>query len=154
MAVIAMSLLFAMLIGGGVSLVAQTALPGEPLWNFKILINEGLQDALVQEPRAQALFDISAIEARLQESEVLHSYSRLTDRIKEKSIENIATHAQSVEAQIGALSTRGDYLAAADIAARFQAVLVKHSSGAIDVSALLDKASTLSAETSAQAKQQ
>ncbi len=154
MAVIAMSLLFAMLIGGGISLVAQTALPGEPLWNFKIMVNEGLQDALVQEPKAQALFDISSIEARLQETEVLSSYGTLTDRAKEKSVENIATHAQSVEAQIVALSASGDYLAAADVAARFQAVLVKHSSGEIDVSALLDKASSLSAETSAQAKQQ
>lgn len=167
---IAIALLLAVAVSGGVSLAAQHSLPGDPLWGVKVHINEGLQSALAAEGRAQAEFDISAIEARLDEAAELAADARLDANVQAKIESNFEGHARSVEEQVAKLEAAGDYAAAAEVAARFQAAVAGQASvlaearatasvatqqlvsGIIGkVQATLDTASNLSAQTSANA---
>lgn len=140
-------------IGGGTSLAAQNALPNEALWVFKVSVNETMQAALAAEGKAQADFDIAAIETRLTEARELAAQTKLTTQTQDRIKANFEIHAKSVAAQITALTNAGDFAVAADIAARFQATLAKEAEGALDIRTALDEASRLSADTNEKAKQ-
>ena len=140
---IVIALLLSAAIGGGVSVVAQSALPGDMLWSFKTEVLERLHSG----------DDISAIQTRLQEAEELAAQGKLNTEIQAKLVSNITAHAAAAEKQITESESRGDYAAASAIATNLQAALAKGTPGALDLRALLDTASRLSAEASAKAKQ-
>lgn len=169
---IAIALLLAAAIGGGTSVAAQHALPGEALWNFKVGVNERIGAALAASAEAQAHFDIAVIEARMQEAAKLAAEEKLTAETKASLEENFELHAKSVQEQIAKLESDGNYATAAETAARFQAAVASNAStlaeannaadaqaevkahlGALitKVRGTLDTASTLSANASAKA---
>ena len=148
---IVIALLLAAAIGGGTSLAAQRALPGDALWGFKVGVNENIEAALATEGKAQADFDIGAIQARLDEASKLAASGQLDANAQADVEINFDAHAKSVAEQIAKLQERGDYATAADVAARFQAVLGKQTSSGLDVRTALDAANILSAEASAKA---
>lgn len=138
---IVVALLLAAAIGGGVSVIAQSALPGEPLWSFKTGVVERLQPGS----------DIAAIQMRLQEVSALAAQGKLTEAARAELTANIAAHAAAAQKQIADSGRKGDYAAAADLAARLQAALAG-SPGTLDLRQMLDAASELSADASAKAK--
>lgn len=171
---IAIALIVAAAIGGGTSLAAQNSLPGDALWGFKVGVNENVRAALAAEGKSQADFDISAIEARMEEASKLAANGRLDAQAQAKIEANFDAHAKNVAAQVAKLQERGDYSAAADVAARFQATVASRASALAEakvnagaegsanaqaalsgiigrVQTTLDTASTLSADASAQA---
>ncbi len=173
---IAIALIIAAAVGGGTSFAAQNALPGDALWSFKVNVNENVEAALAPAGKAQADFDIGVIEARLKETAKLVAGSTLSANAKTDIESNLDVHAKDVEAQIARLQAQGDFAAAADIAARYQAVLAANESALADaeasapadteskasvkanlngiigsLSAALSHASTVSAEASAKA---
>lgn len=171
---IAIALIIAAAIGGGTSVAAQNALPGDALWGFKVGVNENVRAALAPEGKAQADFDISAIETRMEEASKLAAEGRLDASAQADLEANFGAHAQNVKKQVEKLQAKGDYSAAADVAARFQATVAAHASGLAEaqshvsgnasanaqavlsnlinkVQATLDVASNLSADASAQA---
>lgn len=145
---IAIALVVAAAIGGGTSLAAQNALPGNPLWNFKVAVNENIQAALAAEGKAQAEFDIAAIEARLNEARELAAQARLSADAQADLETNFEKHSASVAQQITKMHADGDFSAAADIAARFQAALATGGSALADANVSAEAAT----EASAQAK--
>lgn len=179
---IAIALALAVALGGGVSVASQHALPGDALWGFKVGVNENIRAALAAEGKAQANFDIEAIEMRLKEAAKLAANARLSADARADLEENFEAHVESVRAQIASLEERGDYAGAADVAARFQAALAANASvlsegaeaGAsgdasaearaevrarldeimVKVRSTLDAASTISADASAKAAAQ
>ncbi len=143
---IIIALFLAAAIGGGLSVAAQSALPGDALWGFKVVINENVEAALASAGKEQAIFDIAAIEARIQEAATLASQSTLPAEIKERVVSNVESHARNIVAEIAKLESSGEYTLAADVAARYQAVLSKTISAGLDVRLLLDEASRLFAD--------
>lgn len=167
---IAIALLLAAAIGGGTSVAAQNALPGDALWGFKVGVNESVGAALAPSGKAQADFDIAAMESRMKEATTLAANGKLSADAKADVETNFEAHAKSVQAEIAKLEDSGDYSGAADVAARFQAAVATHASALADangsataevkanlgdliakVRGTLDAASTLSAKASADA---
>ena len=139
---IALALIVAAALGGGVSVASQQALPGDALYGVKIEVNEQIQAALAFSEEARATVALGALERRLEEAEKLSAEGRLnadTFAIIEASFEE---HAQRVAGHIAALQEKENFDAAADIAAKFEASLEAHA-------AILAR---LSAEGSASAK--
>ena len=171
---IAIALIVAAALGGGTSFAAQSALPGDALWGFKVGVNENVRAALAAEGKAQADFDLSAIEERMREAAALAAKGRLNAEVQADIQGNFGAHAESVQKQILRLQEKGDYAAAADVAARFQATVATHATALANAKArastnananaqavlgnlinkvqtTLDTASSLSADASAEA---
>jgi len=134
--------MLAAVIGGGTSIAAQSALPGDALWGFKVVINERLQPSN----------DIAAIQTRLQEAKELSEQGKLNAKERADILSNIDEHAAAVEKQINNSRSIGDYTTAAALATNLQAALAG-AAGVLDVRTMLDVASGLSAEANAKLKQ-
>ena len=139
---IIIALILAAVIGGGTSIAAQSALPGDALWGFKVVINERLQPGN----------DIAAIQTRLQEAKELSEQGKLNAKERADILSNIDEHAAAVEKQINNSRSIGDYTTAAALATNLQAALAG-AAGVLDVRTMLDVASGLSAEANAKLKQ-
>ncbi len=146
---IAIALLVAAAIGGGTSIAAQSALPGDALWGFKVGVNENIQAALAAEGKAQADFDIAAIEARLHEARELAAQARLGVDAQADIETNFEQHAASVAQQIAKMHADGDFSAAADVAARFQAAIATGGSALSEANAGADVSTEAKAEAKA-----
>lgn len=149
---IIVAFLLAAAIGGGTSLAAQHALPGDPLWIFKTEINEKAGEMLAQEGTARAELHIAAVEGRINETVLLATAKPLPPDIKMQIEKNIALHARGAEAQISQLQNNGEFHAAAAAATRLQSALAKQTGGVLELGALLDEASALSADADAKMK--
>jgi hypothetical protein len=139
----------AVMLGSGTSFLAQTALPGELLWGFKIGINERLQAMFAANEKEYASLDILAIDTRLREAVLLDIRSSLDAPDIKDIKDNIGKHAANIEKEIQVLVARGDYKEANGLATRFQAILAKNVTGSVDTEALLEEASKISDEVSA-----
>ena len=144
-------LIVAAFMGGTVSIAAQGALPDDPLWSFKVGVNERLDAALTPDGLQRANFDLAAIDARIKEAKMLMSDGRPHAAARAKLESNFNGHTKSVERQIALLDSTGDYAAAADVAARYQALLARSVPGPLDLQTTLDQASALSAGAAAKA---
>ncbi len=150
MAYIIVYVALAAMLGSGTSFLAQTALPGQFLWGFKVHVNERIQALFAEQGKARTLFDISAIEIRLKESALLDIRRSLDPSDIQKIEEDIARRAERIEHDIQQLIADGKYKVATELATELQALLVKNVSGTINTENWLEKASQLSAEASAQ----
>lgn len=138
--IVAMAL--AAVIGGGASVAAKNALPGDALWSFKTMIVEPLQ----------ADGDSDVIRKRIKEAEKLANQGRLGANARAELISHITAHTLSAEKQINNKWKNGEYTAAATLATNLQTALVQ-AAGILDIRALLDTASSLSEKVNATVKQ-
>jgi len=148
---IAIALVIAAAFGGGTALAAQNALPGDILWGFKVHVNESLEGAMSSSDVAKTNWDIAAIETRLAEAQTLAAHDTLTAQTQAEIAANFKEHADGVATTIKKLEDSGNLKSAADVAARFQAVLAGSATGSPLISSvreMLDEASTLSAAAS------
>lgn len=120
---IAIALVLAAALGGGTSVAAQRALPDEPLWQFKVQVNERIGAALAPSGAAQAAFDLLAIEARIKETSQLVAQGRLTTSVQATIESNINAHIARVKAEVQNLKNAGEFNAAGDAEARLEAIL-------------------------------
>ncbi|OGC89077.1 hypothetical protein A3D70_01645 [Candidatus Adlerbacteria bacterium RIFCSPHIGHO2_02_FULL_54_18] len=150
MPLIILALLVAAAVGGGASVAAQNALPGEPLWVFKVQVNERVGATLAPGDKAKAGWDIALVRERMEEAEILAAEGALSTSAQAASKANINTHIQGLSRRVAALQERGDYAAAADIAIQLQAAISSHISGPLELAAELDMANALSASIVAQ----
>ncbi len=112
-------------LGGGVSMAAQSSLPGGALYPVKVNINEEVRAAFALSAKARAQSDARRAEERLQEAEEL-SVEEDVDAETRADIEaNFQLFADRTEARIDAL-TDTDARAAADIASNFEMALSSH----------------------------
>lgn len=132
MPLIAVALIIAAALGGGTAVAAQSSLPGDPLWNFKTAVNEGVQGALAQGDEAKANWDITVAADRLSEAKELAAQGQLDAKAQADIEANFDAHAKDVAALVAKLEQDGKSDVAAQIATRFQTTLAK---GAADVSA-------------------
>lgn len=120
---IAIALVIAAALGGGTAALAQNSLPGNPLWDFKVNVNESVQGALATSDTAKADWDLNAIEARIAEAKALNEKGTLDASAQTELSANIKDHAAGVENVIAKLQMDGDMQDANDIATRYQADL-------------------------------
>ena len=97
------TMLFIVFVGGSISAVADNALPGDPLYPFKINVNEEVKGFFLSTPEEQVVWQKNRIESRLNEINTLASTQSLT---KEKQ----ATAQKAINSHIADLSKNLDTL--------------------------------------------
>ncbi len=155
-------------VGGGTALAAENALPGDPLWNVKVDVDEQLASVLAPNPQAQAQLDIADIETRLNEAQQLQTKGQLNTQTQTQISANLDLHAEDAAQLIASMQSSGNTMGAATVAADFQAAMAQSAaslgkatvsaSGTLsadplltDVHTTLNEASSLSADASAAA---
>jgi hypothetical protein len=84
--------LFAIFVGGSVSVIADNALPGDPLYTFKIHVNEEVKGAFLTTPAKKAAYQTSRIEERLNEVQTLAQTKTLTRAKQETAQKALDSH--------------------------------------------------------------
>lgn len=135
MPLIAIALLVAAALGGGVSVAANSSLPGDALWGFKTAVNENVEGALATSDEAKANWDIAAASARLDEAKQLAAQGKLDAGAQASLTANFDSHAKDVADLVAKLEAKGNTTAAAAVATRFQATLAQHASAVVEASA-------------------
>lgn len=135
MPIVAIGLIAAVVLGGGTSLVASQALPGDMLYGVKLGVNENIEGAFALSDEARADWNIKAAERRLNEAAQVAAKGELSADAKADLEANFDDHVENVAAAISSLEARGNVSAAADIAVRLTGVLVKQGTAIASVQA-------------------
>jgi hypothetical protein len=91
-------------VGGSVSVVADNSLPGDPLYSFKVNVNEEIKGAFLKTPQDKISWEQRRIDNRLNEIKTLASTQTLTKAKQEKAQEALDTHLAKVSVELATLS--------------------------------------------------
>lgn len=101
----------AILFGGTISYAAESALPGDVLYEVKVSINERAKVALAKTEEAQALVQAELADRRLQEAEKLALLGKLSNEKKVMIEEKLATHLDQVQVVLAQVELKDEELA-------------------------------------------
>lgn len=96
--------LFIIFVGGSVSVVADNSLPGDPLYSFKINVNEEVKGAFIKSPEDKLTWQTTRIDNRLTEIKTLAASKTLTIAKQETAQRALDTHIEALSKELGALS--------------------------------------------------
>lgn len=109
------SIALVLVTGGGVSLAAEGALPGDLLYPVKVRVNEEVRAAVLVSSEAKAGWEARRLERRLEEAESL-AVAKVFDRdVRERVEVELEKHSQNVGNRIVALEAEGKVEAAAKL---------------------------------------
>ena len=111
---------------GGASLAAETALPGDSLYGFKINVNEELRGLGATTPEAKGKLAVEATERRLQEAATLSTRGRLDDQAKNILQTEISKHATQVKNQVASLVSQNNFSGAQEVTVNYESSLRAH----------------------------
>ncbi len=96
--------LFIVFVGGSVSVVADNSLPGDPLYSFKINVNEEVKGAFLKTPEDKLSWQKTRIDNRLNEIKTLAASNTLTKAKQETAQRALDTHIDAFSKELGTLS--------------------------------------------------
>lgn len=131
-----------MVAGGGLTAVANGALPGEPLYAVKVKFNEQVAGMLAFTPEQRAEREADLAERRLMEAADLSVQGRLTTETRAQLETDIKGHLENVEREVGELS-RADARAAVTVNSELESSLRVHEKMLAQLSARSHEAGTL-----------
>lgn len=103
--VVLSSSLFLILIGGSISALANSSLPGDPLYSFKLNVNEEVKGKLTkQTPEQKVAFQQERIETRLKEIKLLADTQTFTKEKRAVVTDALSEHTTQLSAELGTLS--------------------------------------------------
>lgn len=117
------ALLIALLLGGGTSIAAQNALPGDMLYPVKVNVNEEFRSMLTFGNEAEAKFHAEKAAERIEEAEKLAAEGRLTAEAQADINANFKEHVSEVRERISEFESEGKYDTAASVNAEFESAL-------------------------------
>ncbi len=98
------SMLFVVFVGGSVSAVANNALPGDPLYAFKINVNEEVKGLLLTTPEQKVVWQKNRIENRVSEIKTLAASKALT-KAKQATVQKaLDEHVSELARELDTLS--------------------------------------------------
>lgn len=115
-------------LGGGVTYMAERSLPGEPLWNFKSVVNEKIDSSLAKTDVERANVSIDGAKTRLTEARALASAGSLNTKTGADIASSFDEYVAQISEYIAALQLKGQYTDAANVAAAFQSMLTQEAS--------------------------
>lgn len=122
----AMALVIAILFGGGVSLGAEKALPGDTLYPVKVGINEEVRSWIAISEESKADWEVKRVERRLEEAEELATKGTFNDGARANLEAQFEAHAEKVKNRIEKLETKKNFNAAVDVSSKFEKSLKEH----------------------------
>ena len=96
--------LFIVFVGGSVSVVADNSLPGDPLYSFKINVNEEVKGAFLKTSEDKLAWQSTRIDNRLNEIKTLAASKTLTKAKQETAQRALDTHIEALSEQLSTLS--------------------------------------------------
>lgn len=127
MPVFAVIAVITLMVGGGTSLAAESALPGDALYPVKVNINEEVRGALTISDEAKARLAANLAERRLQEAATLAAEGKLTAEAQAEIESRFNGHVEKFEAKANKLVAKGKANAAAELSSNLEASLKAHS---------------------------
>ena len=124
-ALLTIALLFSL--GGGTSLAANDALPGDTLYPIKVNINERIEGMLAVNEEAKAEFELEKIEVRLQEAEKLAQKNEASEEKISKVEFRLDKHLERLDERADKFEEKGNEAKAEELRARLEAMLEVHS---------------------------
>jgi hypothetical protein len=96
--------LFIVFVGGSVSVIADNSLPGDPLYSFKINVNEEVKGSFIKSPDEKLSWEKTRIDNRLNEIKTLAVSKTLTKAKQETAQRALNIHIEALSKEIGNLS--------------------------------------------------
>ncbi len=100
------SFLFIIFTGGTVSAVADNALPGDPLYSFKLNVNEQVKEFFFKTPEEKVAYQKKRIENRVQEIQTLADSETLTKAKQETVKKALDSHIRDLSKDLNNLSPK------------------------------------------------
>lgn len=123
----AITLIIAFLMSGGVSYAAEGALPGDAFYPVKVEINERVRGWVAVSEEAKTEWQTRVVERRLEEAETLAAENRFTADARNRIEANFEAHAERVEEHIARMEANENLHVAADISSNFETSLRTHA---------------------------
>ncbi len=98
------SFLFVVFVGGSISAVASNSLPGDPLYSFKINVNEEIKGAFLNTPEEKVAHQKNLVEKRVSEIKTLAESKTLTKEKQAKAQKALDSNIQELSVGLSALS--------------------------------------------------
>ncbi len=98
------AMFFVVFVGGSVSAIADSALPGDPLYAFKLNVNEEVKGVFLNTPEEKVVFQKNRIETRVSEIQTLADSKTLTKAKQERAQQAITLHVQELSKELTTLS--------------------------------------------------
>lgn len=127
MPVFAVIAVITLIAGGGTSLAAESALPGDALYPVKVSVNEEVRGAFAISDEAKARLAANLAERRLQEAATLAAEGRLTAEAQAEIESRFNAHVEKFEAKANKLAAKGKANAAAELSSNLEVSLKVHS---------------------------
>lgn len=122
----AIILIIALVVGGGASVAAENALPGDLLYSIKVNVNEEVKTFFAFSEEAKAKAEAKIAEERLEEAAKLVAESRLNAETRAQIEVNFEKSADRVEARVEKMKAEGKTRAALEVTSDFEAALEAH----------------------------
>lgn len=135
---IAIAVVLALMVGGGVSLAAQSSVPGDSLYSVKTGINENVASAFAFSHEAEANLQARLVDERFEEAEELALRGELNAEASVELQERIRAHYDRATEEIRAVENNGDVEAAAEISASFADSMNEHQNMLAEIGMIMD----------------
>ncbi len=119
-------LIIALVFSGGVSLAAENALPGQPLYSIKLNVNERVLAAAALSAKEKADVHARLAERRLEEAETLAAQGKLNTEIQAALSARFSGEAEQAKEAITAVKLEDRLDIAADLSSQLEITLKAH----------------------------
>lgn len=123
-----LALLLVVFTGGGVSLAANNALPGDLLYPVKVSVNEEVRSVFTFSDEAKLEFEIDRSERRLTEAERLDAEGELKSEAAAELAAQVKRHDETIADLETELQSRGQDDLVADLRSQYEARLLAYES--------------------------
>jgi hypothetical protein len=111
---------------GGLSIAAETALPGDALYSLKVNLNEQVRGLTAVTPEAKAKLALEVTDRRLKEAALLSTQGRLNAQTSAIIQEQLFKQAGEVKNQVASLVSVNNIRSAQEVALNFESTLKTH----------------------------
>jgi|GEM_PF-951268 len=111
----AIILMIALLLGGGTSYAAESALPGDALYGVKVNLNENVRSALAVSPKAEATLQTELATRRLEEAEELAEKGKLTSALRSDIVKRFQKSSERAKTELTKMNTSSEKTAVAEL---------------------------------------
>ncbi len=122
----ALLLIISLMVGGGVGLAAEQALPGDSLYQVKIGMNEEVKGWLLVSEEARANWEVERVQRRLEEAEEMTSRGSLNAETRAVIEANFEAQSKRVRDRIAKFESKDNFNAAVGVSSNFEVALKAH----------------------------
>ena len=116
-----------LVIGGGTSYAAESAVPGDFLYSIKTDVNENIENVFAFSDESKAELQVRLVEERLEEAEILAARGELSAAAATDISARLKTHYEAVDMHTKAAEATGDFTSGATLQANMEGNLRTHA---------------------------